>query len=563
MDWFQNFLVRYPEFTLFLVIAAGYWVGALKVGGFSLGPVTGSLLAGIVVGHFVEVPVGGLAKSFLFLLFLFGIGYSVGPQFLRALKRDGLKPVLLAVVVGVAGLLTAIAVARVLHLDPGYAGGLVSGALTQTPTMGTATEAIGALPLPEAERARLISHIAVAHAICFVFGIVGVVIMCSTIAPQLFRLDLKTAALELERSLGFVRETGTQSAWRPIEVRAFRVPEGAAIVGRTVAEAEASRAEQRLFVQRVRRGEALLESTPGLVLQVGDVIAVSGRRDTLVALLGAGAQEVEDRALLDIPVTIVDVLLTSREVAGRSLTEIDKQDWTRGVYLRGVRRGDAELPIAPGLVLERGDILRLSGAESILASVTGRIGTVIAPVTATDFIVLGVAIFLGGLLGVLATFNVGGLQISLSSSVGTLLAGLAVGHLRTVYPLFGRIPDGGVSLMTALGLAAFVAITGLQAGPTFVRSLVENGVGLFLGGMVVTLVPPLVGIAFGLYVLRMNPVLALGAVAGGQTVTAAMAAVQERSGSPVAVLGYTPAYPIANILLTIWGTVIVGIAASW
>ena len=563
MDWFATFLVRYPEFTLFLVIAAGYWIGGLKLGGFSLGPVTGSLFAGIVVGHFVEVPVAGMAKSFLFLLFLFGIGYSVGPQFLKSLKRDGVKPVLLAVVVTVTGLATAVAVAFVLGLDPGFAGGLLSGGLTQTPAMGTATEAIGALPLAEAERAKLVTHVAVANAICFVFGIVGVVIFCSTIAPALFRLDLKAEALKLEQSLGFVRATGAQSAWRKIEVRAFRVPEGSPIIGVSVSEAEARRAAERLFVQRVRRGGTILESTPDLVLQAGDVVAISGRREVMVGLLGAGAEEVEDHALLDFPVSIADILLTSRTIAGLTLAEIAGQDWTRGVYLRSVRRGDAALPIAPGLVLQKGDILRVSGAESILSKVTGRIGTVIAPVAATDFIVLGVAIFLGGVVGVLATFTVGGMQISLSSSVGTLLAGLVVGHLRTVYPLFGRIPDGAISLMTSLGLAAFVAMTGLQAGPTFVSALVEAGIGLFVGGMVVTLVPPLVGTAFALHVLRMNAVLALGAVAGAQTVTAAMAAVQERSGSPVAVLGYTPAYPVGNILLTVWGTVIVGIAAGW
>lgn len=293
------------------------------------------------------------------------------------------------------------------------------------------------------------------------------------------------------------------------------------------------------------------------------MIAISGRREVLVGLLGAGGEEVEDQELLDFPVSIADVLLTSRAIAGRPLAEIAGQDWTRGVYLRSVHRGEEALPVAPGLVLQRGDILRVSGAESILARRVGRIGTVIAPVAATDFVVLGVAIFLGGVVGVLATVSIGGMQISLSTSVGTLLAGLVVGHLRTVYPMFGRIPDGAVSLMTALGLAAFVAMIGLQAGPTFVSALIEAGIGLFLGGIVVTLVPPLVGTAVGIYLLRMNAVLALGAVAGAQTVTAAMAAVQERSASPVAVLGYTPAYPVGNILLTIWGTVIVGIAAGW
>ena len=116
--------------------------------------------------------------------------------------------------------------------------------------------------------------------------------------------------------------------------------------------------------------------------------------------------------------------------------------------------------------------------------------------------------------------------------------------------------------MTSLGLAAFVGLTGIHAGPIFLSALKEAGIGLLLGGMVVTLAPQIVGLALGHFVLRMNPILLLGALAGAQTVTSAMAALQERSGSPVPVLGYTPAYPAANILLTTWGTVMVVVLAG-
>src|SRR6476620_2874812 len=170
LGWLEQFLIRYPELALFLVISAGYWIGSVKVGAFSLGPVTGALFAGLAVGDFAHVPVSSMTKSFLFLLFLFGVGYSVGPQFAQAMKRDGLKPMLLAVVVCTTGLVTAIIVASVLRLDPGFASGLMSGALSQSAAMGTATDAINGLAVSEAERALFISHIAVADAVCYVFG---------------------------------------------------------------------------------------------------------------------------------------------------------------------------------------------------------------------------------------------------------------------------------------------------------------------------------------------------------------------------------------------------------
>jgi putative transport protein len=299
-----------------------------------------------------------------------------------------------------------------------------------------------------------------------------------------------------------------------------------------------------------------------MTLAAGDVITLSAPRQVIVDAIGSRAEEIEDKELLDVPIAIADVLLMNPKLAGMTIADASRLDWTRGLYLRSATRGGQEIPIAAGVVLQRGDLLRIVGPERVVESAVAQIGTRVAPSTSIDFVVIGLAIFLGGLVGVLATFSVGSVRISLSTSVGTLLAGLLVGNLRTRYPLFGRIPDGAVTLMTSLGLAAFVGLTGLHAGPIFFSALREAGIGLLFGGMVVTMLPQIVGLLFGHYVLRMNPILLLGGLSGAQTVTAAMAALQERSGSPVPVLGYTPAYPMANILLTTWGTIIVVVAGS-
>ncbi|MCP3444363.1 aspartate-alanine antiporter [Bradyrhizobium sp. CCGUVB14] len=562
LTWLEQFLVRYPELALFLVIAAGYWIGSFKIGAFSLGPVTGSLFAGLVVGDFAHVPVSGMTKSFLFLLFLFGIGYSVGPQFVQAMKRDGLKPMLLAVVVGLTGLAAAIVVGKTLGLDPGLAAGLMSGALTQSAAMGTATDAINGLAAPETQRALYVSHIAVADAVCYIFGYAGVILFITVVAPALLKIDLRDEALKLEQSLGMSRsKPGLASAWRKFELRAYRLDADSPLIGLTVAAAEARLPEHRLFIHRIRHGERISQAEPGTILAPGDVIAISAPRHIIVELIGSRAEEVEDRDLLDIPLISADVFLINAKLAGMNLQEASQQDWTRGLYLRSLRRGGQELPIAPGVVLQRGDLLRIVGPEPVIENAAKNIGVIVEPSTSIDFVVLGLAIFFGGVVGVLVSFPVGSIKIALSTSVGTLLAGLLVGYLRTLNPRFGRIPDGAISLMTSLGLAAFVGLTGIHAGPIFLSSLRESGIGLLLGGMVVTLLPQIVGFCFGHFVLRMNPILLLGGLTGSQTVTAAMAALQERSGSPVPVLGYTPAYPVANILLTTWGSVMVAVFA--
>jgi putative transport protein len=333
-------------------------------------------------------------------------------------------------------------------------------------------------------------------------------------------------------------------------------------VGLSVAAAEARVTEHRLFIHRIRRGERILEAAPELKLEAGDVIAVSAPRQIIVDLIGRRAEEIEDRGLLDVPLTTTDVLLTNSKLAGTSLGDASKQDWTRGVYLRSLRRGGLEIPIAAGVVLQRGDMVRIVGPEPFVQRAVANIGASVAPAATIDFVVLGLAIFLGGVAGVLISFSIGSVNVTLSTSVGTLLAGFLVGYLRTHYPLFGQIPDGAISFMTSLGLAAFVGLTGIHAGPVFLPALREAGLGLLVGGMVITVLPQIIGLIVGHFALRMNPILLLGALAGAQTVTAAMAAVQERSGSPVAVLGYTPAYPIASILLTTWGSVMVFVTAG-
>ena len=317
LTWLEQFLIRYPELALFLVIAAGYWIGSFKIGAFSLGPVTGALFAGLLVGQFAHVPVSGMTKSFLFLLFLFGVGYSVGPQFMQALNRNGLKPMLLAIVVCVTGLAVSILVAKVLRLDPGFAAGLMSGGLTQSAAMGTATDAVNGLALPEADRAMFVAHIAVADAVCYIFGYAGVILFCTMVAPVLLKIDLKTEALKLEQALGVTRaKPGLASAWRKFELRAYRLVEKSPLAGLTVAAAEARVPDHRLFIHRLRRGDRVLEAEPSTTIEAGDVIALSGPREIIVQEIGPRAEEIEDKELLDVPVTSADVLLMNSKLAG-------------------------------------------------------------------------------------------------------------------------------------------------------------------------------------------------------------------------------------------------------
>jgi putative transport protein len=177
----------------------------------------------------------------------------------------------------------------------------------------------------------------------------------------------------------------------------------------------------------------------------------------------------------------------------------------------------------------------------------------------TDYVALGLALFAGAVIGMTLQFPLGGMQVALGTSVATLLVGLAMGWRNSVRPNFAMLSPEAVEFMKNIGLAAFVAMIGLKAGPVFFQALREIGVTVFLGGMVVTMVPLLVGLFVGRYVLKLNPLLVLGGLAGAQTMTAGLAALQDRSGSPVAVIGYSSTVAFGHILLTLGGTVVVWI----
>ena len=559
MEWLAHLFEKYPEMAVYLAIGLGYLIGTLKFRGAGLGSVTGSLLAGILIGSFFHVSVSDAAKSILFLLFLFGIGYSVGPSFFRSMKGDGWRWAVLGIFVPFVGLMTAYVVARLFKLDLGFAGGLLSGSLTESPAIGTASEAIKGLSLSDAQKQQLVSHIAVADALCYIFGTIGLIWFCSSLGPKLLRINLRSEARKLEEKMGIKHtKVGVVPAWQPIAVRAYTIPGGAKVIGKTVAEAEHAITEGRIFVERIRRNGEIFEPPPATVFQAGDCVALLGRTELLVNMVGVAAPEVADPELLDIPVASLDIYVTSKRLTGKTLQEIAMTvDETRGILLRGITRNSQSIPIGAKTTVERGDIVQVTGTEQAAERFAQVAGRVLHPIKESDLATLGMAIFAGVLVGAIVTIPVGHLRINLGTSVGTLLAGLLVGWSRSMVPWFGRIPDEAVLFMRAIGLAGFVAMVGLKAGPVFISALREAGYVLLLGGVLVTLMPLVTGLLFGRFVLKLNPVLLLGGLAGAQTMTAGLAAVQEKSESQIAVLGYSGTVAFGHILLTTCGTLII------
>jgi putative transport protein len=318
---------------------------------------------------------------------------------------------------------------------------------------------------------------------------------------------------------------------------------------------EKSFVPERVFVERIRRNSRVVDATPDTVLHAGDVVAIVARRRVLLSEGFAVGVEVEDRKLLDFPVVTADVVVTNRAVVDQTLPILAEQ-YGRGVTLQKLIRGGEEIPFTSETSLQRGDLLRIVGATEHVERVGKILGYVEPPSSETDVVFVGLGIFVGGLIGLLSV-RVGGLPLSLTASGGSLIMGLVFGWLRSVRPTFGRIPEPALWVFDTLGLAVFIGVVGLNAGPSFVTGLRIAGPSLLLLGFLVAVTPHVAALLFGRYVLNINPVILLGACAGAGTVTAALRAIQDEAGSKLPALGYTVPYAVGNILLTACGPIIV------
>ncbi len=546
-----------PELALFLALALGFLVGRIRFRAFTVGPVLGTLFAGVLVGQ-LGVVVPGPVKTVFFDLFLFATGYKVGPQFFRGLKKDAVPQLVLTAVICVASLLTAVGLSRLLRYDVGTAAGLLAGAFSESTVIGTASQAIQALGLPAAETSRLVNQIPVAYAVTYLVGTTAVVWFLSALAPRLLRVDLRKAsrAVEVAHSGKEEPAAGVRSAYEPWDVRAFRV-EAPAFAGRTVAQLEQAVPGARVFVERVRRGGAVQAAAPETVVQAGDAVALLARRGVLLESLAAIGPEVGDAELLDFPLAVLDAVVTRKDLAGKTLAELAELHG-RGVVLRRLVRGGQELPFEPGTVVNRGDLLQLSGHADDVERAAAALGYLERPTPATDVVFVGLGIVLGGLVGLLEV-KVGGVGITLTASGGALVMGLVFGWLRSTRPTRGRIPEAALWVFDNVGLAAFIGAVGISAGPGFVAGVRETGLGLVGAGLVAAVLPHVIGLAVGRFLLRMDPVILLGACAGAGTTTAGLKALQDAADSKVPVLGYTVPYALGNVLLTAWGPVIVAL----
>ncbi|MDE6578101.1 MAG: aspartate-alanine antiporter [Muribaculaceae bacterium] len=561
MEWLFQLLRDNTVVPIFLTLGVGFWLGNLKFKSFSLGPVTATLLVGVLIGQ-IGIEISEPVKSVFFMLFLFSIGYSVGPQFFRSLKGDGLKQIGFAVVEGLICVSVCIVVSKIMGYNTGTAIGIFAGSQTISAVIGVGGDTLRSLGMPQDKTNYLIGMIPSAYAVCYVFGTIGTAWVVANLGPRLLgglkKVKEETAAIEAELDMGeFTPEAGMIPANRPVSFRSYKAESSFFRIPKRVDEIERRMKEKgvRLFVERLRINGEIVEPAPDVLVRRGDTVVLGGRRETMVKEGDVIGPEVVDHELMSFGTENLPVTVSKKGAEGKTIGELRHFPCMRGVMLRGISRNNISLPIRSKTKLQRGDIVTLVGLPEDVANAVDEIGFSDRHTDETDMVFVGLGIAIGCLIGAI-TIRMGGIPISLSTSGGALIAGLFLGWLRNRRPTFGRIPQPVLWVMDNMGLNVFIAVVGLSAGPSFISGLKEVGVGLFFIGAICTSLPLIISIFIGKKIFRFSAAETLGCVAGSRNAVAALGAIQDNLESTLPAMGYTVTYAVGNFVLIFSGIVV-------
>ena len=549
-------LMREHELILlFTVIGLGYLIGKIRILGMPLGATIGVLVAGLSFGHW-GLSVDPEVATFGFALFIFSIGIEAGPSFFSAFREDGPKYIVLAVLVAVAGFLLAWTLSQLFGFANGFDAGLLAGALTSTPTLAGAQDAIrsGLAIIPEgAGRDEVLENVNVGYALTYLVGTFSVILLVRY-APRFLKLDLEAMARTYAQEKGLIRAKRGHDVTPdliPI-IRAYRAhPED---IGKTVAQRVAE-LNLRGMPLRIRRGSESLDADPDLVLEEGDVISIIASLDTYQRWAGDDttiADEVLDAELLDYRIDAHEIVVLHAHIAGKSLKDLDLPR-SHGCWANRIVRSGIELPVTEDVVLLKGDRLHVVGEDARLRSLAEQMGYIEEQIEETDLVTFSFGIAAGAVLG-LVLFKVAGISFGLGTAGGLLVVGISIGYLSSINPTFGRVPAAARYLLKELGLMLLMASIGLNAGGGFLEGLITVGPLIVLSAIVVALVPITLGYGVGRKFLKLNPALLLGSLTGAMTSTPALKVITEAAKSSVPAIGYAGTYTFANVLLTFAGT---------
>jgi len=528
-----------PILVLSLTAILGLLLGSIKIRGMKLG-VAGMLFSGLLLGHFglsLDPHLMAFLKEFGLVLFVFTVGLQLGPGFFNSLKSDGLKLNSLAVMVVLFGAAIAYGTGYFLKWDIGVMAGTLSGATTNTPSLGAAQQAM-ATTGNGAQQANLA---AMAYAVAYPFGVLGI-ILAMVIIRMIFRIDPKKELVLLQQKMA----EGVSEVRR-----ATFVIENANLAGEAIKNIPGL-GDEGIVVSRVRRnadGETQV-ATRDTVIQLGDkVLAVGSPEQLHRAELSVGHEVDEDLRAAAGAITAKRIVVTHKDVVGKTIaaTEISQRF---GVTVSRISRQDMILTAMPNMRLQFGDMLNLVGEEGAIEQAAKVLGNSVRQLNETSFASIFVGITVGILAG-LYPWNLPGVPVPLRLGLagGPLIIAILMGRVGKIGPLVIHMPINANTAFRELGIIFFLACVGLGAGAKFVETAFSaTGLQWMALGAAVTTIPLLVVGVIARKWLKVNYLTLVGVLAGSMTDPPALAFANKLANSDYPSLSYANVYPLTMLL---------------
>lgn len=549
LEALSEFLINNVALSIFICLALGYFIGKARVKSFSLGATVGTLVVGLLVGQAGTFDISPTIKTIFFSLFIFVIGFEVGPAFFGSFKKSGIKLIIHSTFFAAISLATALILFKAFDIGPGEGAGVVGGALTQSAVIGTASSSIRSLSgLSEAAKNTMQAEVAVAYALTYVFGTVGVVILLKNIAPKLLGVDLKEATKKKIESINFKDNASEKTVISTIKMRAFNIGEGSVYIGKVISDIEKNY-DNHLTFEKIFRDDQEVTVSQDFQLKEGDTITLIGDLQSMVKLKGANLKEKTENKYLNVTLQQKTIILT--KVFQQS--HIDDLKANNIIIASALRDGH---PLDDIHDMKKGDTIRLVGPKNVTKKVVKEFGYARNTGIDTDVSYMSVGIISGLLVGMI-TLTVYNIPITLGAGGGALFLGLFFGWYQSKHPNIGQIPSSTRWFLKSVGLNTFIAVVGITAGSSFVEALKSMGFIVLIIGAVISIVPHVLSLYFGKYILKLDAIDIIGGQCGAGTVTAALNAITDETGSSVFALSYTPAYAVGNILLTVLGPLII------
>ncbi|MDE6792937.1 MAG: aspartate-alanine antiporter [Muribaculaceae bacterium] len=551
METILTFFRTHPLIPIFLTLGLGFWLGRQRFKGFSLGSIAATLIVGVIIGQ-MKIDIPDIVKNIFFLFFLFATGYSVGPQFVHALKGPGLRQALFAVVEAIVCAGIIIGAAFLMGYDNGIATGLYAGAQTASACLGMVSDTVKELPVDEAQRQYLHTIIPACYAVTYMFGTVGTVWFLTSMAPKMMggmkKVKDEVARIEGEMDNSGHLAPGQIQASRNVAFRGFKVDNEFFATPRTIKETEEYLRSLGVivFVERIRSAGKIYDPSENISISNGDNVVIAGRREQMIALGTRIGEEEPDPELLNFGAEKTPVTLSSS--VRMTFGELREQPYMERVMVASIKRNGLGIPVMLKTELYPGDVLTLVGWPRDVASAAAEIGYADRQTDSSDMVFIGLGIAAGCLLGAFA-IDINEIPMSLGASVGALVMGILLGWWRTRRPTFGRIPAAALWMFQNLGANMFIAIIGITAGASFLYGLKQAGWLIFLIGAACTILGLVINILIARKLFHFSIPETLGCVAGGRCSVASIGAITETLQSDLPNLGFTITYAVANISL--------------